>query len=103
MKCEYCHDYTCLERRSAGDCLKERPDHQWKITTGPDSVGPEQPCAVGQHTITHEWRQYRNETAQLILQRLIKSGDTDFDLKCKARVAVDAANELVFALMDSKV
>ena len=102
MRCEHCHDYTCLERLTAGDCLKERPDYQWKTTTSPDSVGSEQPCAIDPHTIKHEWRQYRNETAQLILQRLIKSGDTDFDLKRKARVAVDAANELVFALMDSK-
>ena len=102
MRCENCHDYTCLERRSAGDCMKERPDHQWKVTTSPDSVGSEQPCAIDPHTITHEWRSYRNDVAKNVFQGLIKIDDSKNDFSWKAKMAVDAANELVFALMDSK-
>ena len=102
MRCEYCSDYTCLERRSAGDCLKERPDHQWKITTSPDSVvRDEPPHEMNQPTI-NDWAGYRNEVARCIFQELIKSDDIIYDLKRKAKLAVDGANELVFAIKNSK-
>lgn len=101
MRCENCRDYMCMERRTAGECLHEKPEYQIRTT---DGTGQEQPCAGDLHTIAHEWRSYRNEVAKEVFQRLIGIDDTDYDVKCKAKRAVNAADELVFALIDdSKV
>ena len=86
-RCENCKDYSCMDRRTAGDCLKEQ---RTQYTTNTDGTGIQVNDAIPPSMID-----FRNNTAKEVLLQLISGGWSEFDEKRYARISVDFADELV--------